>query len=110
MSLPDFRASRRQGAEPIAVISLDRRPISEDDDTERWRVDGIRIVRDIQPGWEFTAHDIDDLLSRFEIDNEIGTRFVVMGRWVWSRDYWTGEHDAWIEDVSLVPISKAGAR
>ena len=91
--------------EPLAIVSLDRRLLDGDDGWEQWRHYGVRVVRDLVPEFNHSAGDITSLVGEAWVPGLRGTRFVLLGRWWHSRDYWTGECDGWFEDLELVPIS-----
>lgn len=94
--------------EPLAVVSFDRRKGVDfgepDDDTEQWAYDGPTIKRHLQDWEDSTLRDEASECAREGLPPGV-TRFVLFGRWVSTYDAWNGEHDAWLEDVSLVPLN-----
>lgn len=94
-------------AEPLVVVSFDRRKLDGDDnDTEQWAYDGPTIKRHLQ-GWDDSTlrDDASECARREGLPPGI-TRFVLCGRWVSTYDVWTGERDAWLEDLELVPLKE----
>lgn len=93
--------------EPLAVVSLDRRKGVDfgenEDEQEQWEFDGATIKRvldeDDDGDWQAL---VQAAIKNTPLPHGV-TRFVLFGRFEWTRDYW-GECDAWYEDLELVPL------
>ena len=96
-----------RAAEPLAVVSFDRRKGinfgENEDEQEQWEFDGATIKRvlneDGEADWQAL---VQEAIKGTTLPPGV-TRFVLYGRFVYTRDYW-GECDAWYEDLELVPL------
>lgn len=96
-----------RAAEPLAVVSFDRRKGIDfgenEDEQEQWEFDGATIKRVLSEDDDGDWHAlVQAAIKDTPLPPDV-TRFVLFGRLEWTRDYW-GEFDAWYEDLELVPL------